>query len=504
MLQLQLESIVEQVASAQDADLDLTEITSIAEYGSIADILSRKKEIEAEKAELHLRYLEMHPRMIEVEKRLSQVTQQLKVETERAVRDLNNQKATIDRRIEHLVAELQAAEGEALALDQRAVEYNVLKRQLDSDRHTFDSIVNRLNETSLSAKLDVTNLRILDEAIASSSPVSPNKLKIAAASILLFLMGLCGMPLLIETIDNRLKSAYDVESFIGKPLLADLPYIKGLESQEIRPTTVLDDSDESISEGFRSAYSGLQMRSTIGMPKTILITSTRPSEGKSFVASNLVACMGKHGLKCLLVDTDFRRPSLHRHFDLKNDKGIIPWFERFIREDADEEDIEIKGNSLLDIQHIADGFDFLRTGGSTKKTTELIDSLEFEQLMRKLKKEYDVIVLDTPPVSVFTDSLFLSEFADEVVYVAKYNEVSRQKVKHFIHKLDGKHHHKVIGMIINSRTSAKGQRYGYDHNYSYYSSDYKYYKRYVSEQGVDHIVPKKKFRSRRSVAISED
>jgi succinoglycan biosynthesis transport protein ExoP len=516
MEQLQLESSVEQVteasgtssgASAKEdgfSEVDLTELPVIAAYGSIPEILSRKKALEAERSELDLRYLEAHPRMIEAEKRLAQVAGQLQAEVSRAVRDLANQKDAVDRRIQHLDTELQKAESAALALDQQAVEYNVLKRQLDSDRQTFDQIIDRLNETNLSAKLDTTNLRILDEAVVPGKPVDPNPKKVALASAFLLMLGIGGIPLLVEAIDNRLKSAYDVETFIGKPLLADLPHLKGLESGEVLPTAVLDDSDEMLTEGFRSAYSSLQLHSSADMPKVILVTSTRPSEGKSFFASNLAACMAKHGLRCLLVDTDLRRPTLHRHFDLRNDKGLIRWYENQSQAQAQSQS---QAQSLLDdpdlaIQTIAEDFHFLRAGGSTKKTTELIDSVAFERLMSGLKQSYDVIILDTPPVSVFTDSLFLAEFADEVVYVARYNEVSRQKARHFIRKLDGNAIRsggsgKVVGMVINGRNSAKGQRYGYDYTYSYYSSDYKYYKRYAEESEPR---TQKRTRSRNSVA----
>jgi len=504
MNQLKLEATVGQVSAGNLAELDLTEIPVIARYGSIPDILRRKKEIESVKAELNLRYLEMHPRMIEVQKRLAQVEGQLEKEIERAVKDLNNQKDAINRHLEFLMAELQLAETDALELDQTAVEYNVLKRQLDSDRHTFDQIINRLNETVLSAKLQTTNLKILDDAIVPTVPVEPNPKKILLTSGFLFVLGLCGLPLLLEQIDNRLKSVYDVETFIGKPLLADLPFIKRIATGEISDNIILEDTDELVSESFRSIYSGLQLHSAADMPKVLLITSTRPSEGKSFVSSNLVASMARHGLRCLLVDSDFRRPSLHRHFDLRNDKGIISWYEKSSSwGNGDKTKLDVKGDPELGITTIAEHFDFLRAGGSTKKSTELIDSSEFERLMKALRSEYDVILLDTPPVSVFTDSIFLSEFADEIIYVARFNEVPRQKVRQLIHKLDTLHHHKVVGVIINGRTSRKGQRYGYDYSYSSHSSDYKYYKRHYREE-PDRDAPGRTVRSRRSIKLDSE
>lgn len=476
----------------------LTEIPVIAEYGMVGDLLQRRKLIEGEQAELNLRYLERHPVMIELTERLGEIQRQLDREVQRAIANLTNRKNATDREIKRLREELANAEEEALSLDQLAVDYNVLKRQLDSDRQTFDNIINRLNETNLSAKLDTTNLRILDEAVAPIRPAEPNPRLIALISSFLLLVCLGGLPLLVEAFDNRLKSAYDVESFINKPLLADLPHIKELDTGTLPNTVVLNEANDMLLEGFRSAYSAIQLHSSVGSPKVMIITSTHPSEGKSFVASNLAACMAQHGLRTLLVDTDLRRPTLHRHFSLRNDKGILQWFEKQRDTDAALPN-NIMEDPHLDIQRIADNLHFIRAGGSTKKTTELIDSKTFEGLMTHLRTQFDVILMDTPPVSLFPDSLFLADLADEVVYVTRYNKVSRQKARHFILKLEGPHK-KVTGVVINGRTSAKGQRYGYDYAYSYYSSDYKYYKHYMDG---GESAPKKRVRSRRSKSSAQ-
>lgn len=498
MEQLKLQSQVRQVERAREKERDLTELEAVAAYGSIPAILARKKELESRRAELSLRYLERHPRIIEVVRQLEQVNSQLDRETERAVRALRNRKDSVDDRIARLREEMEQAEAQALNLDKRAVEYNVLKRQLESDRRTFDTIVQRLNETNLSAKLDTTNLRILDEAVVPGVPVEPDPKKIVLGSAFLFVLGFGGLPLLIEALDNRLKSAYDVESFVGKPLLADLPYVKELDTEEQSPVAVLHGSQEVLSEGFRSAYSGMQMNARADFPKTFLVTSTRPEEGKSFIASNLVACLAQHGLRCLLVDADLRRPTLHRHFNLRNDKGLLTWFEALWAGKVDFNGLEVATDPFLSIQEVAPGFHFLRAGGSTKKTTEIYDSDSFARLHQALRAQYDVILFDTPPLAIFTDALFLSDYAEEVVYVARFNQVSRQKARHFIQRLDGPHN-KVIGLVINGRTSSKGQRYGYDYAYSYYSSDYKYYKRYARDH--EDAPPRRRDKSRRSRAL---
>ena len=477
-----VESLANQVASARENPAaDLTALPTIATYGAVPDILSRLKEAESARAALDLRYLERHPKMIQIEEQLAQIRGQLDREVDRAMTDLTNRQQALDGRMTLLAQELARAEAEALELDRKGVEYGVLRRELESDRRTFDAIVARLSETNLASQLDTTNFRILDTAFLPAAPISPEPKKAAMGAVALF--GLCffGIPFLIELVDNRLRSAYDVETFVQKPLLADLPFLKRVEKQEISPLVVLKDADDMTAEGFRSAFSGLQMYGSTEYPRTVLITSTRPSEGKSFVVSNLACTTAKHGVRTLIIDCDFRRPTLHKYFERRNDRGILAWFHALQDGKHALSDAPLTEDPFLAIESIAPRLDFLRAGGSTKKTTELIGSNEFERLLRELRGHYDLILLDTPPISVFTDALFLSEFAEEVIYVARFNQVSRQKVRHYVGRLDGPHE-KVLGVILNGRTSTRGQRHGYDYNYSYYNSDYKYYKTYHTHE----------------------
>ena len=503
MEQLDLEAAVEQVEQDQASGGGLTEISYITKYGNVQQLLVTRKNLETELAALSLKYLERHPSVVEATERLEQTSEQLDREVERAVKDLYNRKQEVDLRMARLTDELKQAEAEALALGRKSVEYNVMRRELESDRATFDTIIARLNETNLSGKLDTTNLRILDEALVPVYPVSPNAKKVAVVAVLLILVGLAGLPLLLEAIDNRLRSSQDVEQFIGKPVLASLPYLKKVVTREWNPNVVLNENDESLSERFRVAYSSLNLQSRINLPKVIMVTSTLPSEGKSFITANLAACMANHGLRCLLIDADFRRPTLHRHFELRNDRGIMPWIEAYEASQVSLRDLRTRDNSIgppvdrfLDITRISYGFDFLRSGGSTRQATELIESTEFDQLLRTLKGQYDVIFLDTPPAAVFTDAQFLADLADEIIYVARFKQVSRQKARKFIQKLDHPMG-KVVGLIVNGHTSNQG-------DLDQYEDYYKHFKDYVYDAVESEDSPSK-FRphSRRSLSSND-
>ncbi|MEX0323077.1 MAG: GumC family protein [Puniceicoccaceae bacterium] len=472
--QLSMDAALTQVEEMLAIGGDLTEISYIASYGTIGELLLNRKRLETEIAALGLRYLERHPMMIETNERLELTNSQLDAEIDRAVRDLRNRKASIDLSMERLAAELKSAEDEALALDRKAVEYNVLRRELESDRRTFDAIIARINETSLSGKLDTTNLRILDEAGVPSVPFSPNVKKNVMAGGILFLVGLLGVPFLIEALDNRLRTLQDVESYIGKPVLSELPFLKQFADGKTNPVEALNETSGFLEERFRIAYFSLNQHSRVKNPKTIMVTSTLPGEGKSFVSANMVACMANHGLRCLLVDTDFRRPMLHKFFEMRNDRGILQWL-KSVEENpailnAPQGQQIAPDDPHLEITKISAGFHLLRSGGSSKKATELVESAAFDILLTELKSRYDVIVLDTPPISVFTDANFIADLSDEIIYVARFKKVNREKARHFIRMLDLKHN-KIVGMIVNGRTSKRDPYYNYSEAYKYYKDE---------------------------------
>lgn len=499
--QMELEAALSQVREMQQTGGDLSEIPYISSYGAINELRLAKKQLETEVASLELRYLEQHPTLIDVNERLQLTVDHLNTEIDRAVRDLENRAESVNLNMERLEVELAAAEEEALALDRKAVEYNSFRRELESDRRTFDAIIARLNETNLSGKLGTTNLRILDEAGIPGKPFSPNVRKISMAGGVLFIFGFFALPLVLEVLDSRLRSPHEVESFLGKPLLADIPFMKELVNRQLNPLDALKEDFGALTEQFRTAYFSLIQHSTAANPRTIMVTSTLPSEGKSFVSVNLVACMAKHGLRCLLVDTDFRRPSLHKYFEIRNDKGILPWVSEFNVEKPQMGSYALSANGQnivsdprLGIHEVAEGFDLLRSGGSTKKSTELVESQPFDTLMQSLKMHYDVIVMDTPPVAMFTDAKFIADLSDEIIFITRLRKVNRDKARHFLRQLDIKGD-KVVGVVANGRKSRKDA-------YNDYGLAYKYYKNTDEPESPAPKPTARKLSSRRSVTTA--
>ena len=274
-----------------------------------------------------------------------------------------------------------------------------------------------------------------------------------------------GVAVGLSLIDDRIKSAWDVESFIGVNLLGIIPDLAGVNTED-KHSLVLNNQQTPGVEAFLGVYSAIKIQSKLDFPKSILVTSTIPGEGKTLVSSNLAGGFARHGKKTLLIDCDLRRPMLHRHFKQPNTAGLITWFESGASLDG-----LMSENSQLGISKLSENFSILTSGGRSKSPTAMLEQPSFGKLIEKLKKEFDVIVVDSPPMGAVTDALLIAERTDEVIYVCRFNRAYRKHIKLYIRALlSGKN--AVLGIVLNGLSPRRIEYYS---NYRYYRSYKKYY-----------------------------
>jgi capsular exopolysaccharide synthesis family protein len=209
-------------------------------------------------------------------------------------------------------------------------------------------------------------------------------------------------------------------------------------------------------------------------PKVILLCSTVPSEGKSLVANNLAYTFARHGRNVLLVDSDFRGPSLHGYHNLDNSKGILPWLHS-----NGELPEDVRTDDNLGIHAVAERFDLLCSGGQDKQPTEFFSNPRLKSLFDSLRSLYDVILVDTPPVGVFPDALLLKPFVDEAVFVCRFRKVNKFRVRHFLDKMT-EAGHSVEGVVLNGLPPGRlSSYYGY---HGYGANSESEYNRYYAKK----------------------
>ncbi len=466
--QVSLQAQLDKVETYLREQRDLQEVSFINSFGSIATNRSLIEQLLAGRRLMEERYLEEHPRMKENALALATARQHLAADLQLAVAELRSRTAFATEYVAKLKSELAAAESDARALDQISVDYKFLEQHARTKQDTYRTIMNRLNEANISAQMENTNIKIFDRAYIPSTPINPSKGQVAATAAALGLFLLFGLPLGLGLLDSRIKSASDIEDKLGSHLLAGVKFFKHIAIQQ-HATVFRDALDDSLVEVYRGLYSEIELRTECPSPKVILLSSSVPGEGKSVTSSNLAAVFAAHGKRTLLVDCDFRRPSLHRLFGLPNDRGILRWAQTHTLPDlaaSDEED--------LGIRLLSPNLHLLTAGGSVKKPTEIIERLASSPLMDRLKRSFDIIILDTPPAAVFPDALLLARHAAEVVYVCKFKTVRRSVVKRTVAKFETTGA-RVLGLVLNQLPRSRVMNYDYE---GYGSYEKEYYKAY--------------------------
>jgi capsular exopolysaccharide synthesis family protein len=281
------------------------------------------------------------------------------------------------------------------------------------------------------------------------------------------------VPLAFGLSDSRLKAAWEVEQFLKENLLGEMPSIDGVARKE-RPHIMARDLDHGAAEAFRGLFGQLQLNSTVAYPKLLMLTSTLPGEGKSVIANNLAATFAGHGKKTLLVDCDFRRPNLHVFYGKDNACGVMRWLET--NEDVKDSVLTDPDLGILPLQ---ENSYLLRAGGESRRATELFEMASFRNLLAGLRRQFDIVLLDTPPIGVFPDSMLLSRMVDEIAYVCRFNAVNRSKIRKCIERLRTPNA-AFAGIVLNGIPSGK-QSAHYDY-YGYGANEAKRYKAYYSQR----------------------
>lgn len=462
---IRVSEILNQVDSYRSQGRDMMEISFISGYGTVSDIAVRLSELRKNQSILAERYLERHPRMILAANEIAITEQQLESQITSAIADLRSSFEKAQSSEAAMQREYDVAETDQRRLNDLSSEYRSLLNQAEIARNNFIQIKDRLADVDLEKRLEDVPVRPLDRAVQPGGPFQPNMRAIIQSSVMLFFVIFIGVAVGLSFIDDRIKSAWDVEHFIGVNLLGIIPDLSSLNDEE-KYSLVIKNRQTPGTESFLSIYSAAKIHSKLDFPKSVMVTSTIPGEGKTLVSCNLSGGFARHGRKTLLIDCDLRRPMLHRHFNQENEKGIITWFEA----GGDFQD-EMRSHPELGILEVGDNLHLLRSGGRSRTPTEILESKAFGELIEHLQREYELIVVDTPPLGAVTDSLLIAEQIDEVIYVCRFNRAYKKHIRQYVRALQGAKKD-LLGIVLNGLSPRRIEYYS---NYRYYRSYKKYY-----------------------------
>lgn len=461
----------EQLQALRETGGDISELPFISNQPLIQSLTQQVAGHKINMAQLSERYRAGHPRMIEARNSLAQTERELERALASEAARVRSAYEAARSNYEAAQAALVEQEGESLTLDRAAVEYDTKEREYRINEQLLAHIIGRMRETTVSGTMDNQNARVIDRAEPSpeGNHVSPNIL----LNLGLGLVGGLGLGLafayFIAFIDDRVKSAFDIEAVIGLPLIGIIPQIKKMDAAE-KAQIVVNNQDRQVAEAFLALHSALRLKDESKNAKVFLTTSTIPGEGKSFTTTNLALTFAAHGEKTCIVDADLRKPNIHKSFKLENIKGVID----IVGGGAQVDDVVVKD--------VMPNLDIITTGGRAKNPSHVLNSRNFELMISELRQRYDRVFVDTPPLAAVSDAMIILPLVDGTLFNIFFNKVRRKAAQFSSRKLL-ESNIPVFGAVLNGLNLAvSGYYYA-----QYYDKSYKDY--YVvmakeDEQGV--------------------
>ena len=443
---------------------NLWELAFVAEQPRVSSLLQQISSTRISISSASKRYREKHPAMIQLLQTLQEGELELELAVQNSVDKIYAGYSESKSNFEMASLRLAEKERELIELGKTKIEFNSLHRDLEVQQSFFQALNLRMTTEKAQVNLKNPNARVVDEAFPppEDQPSSPNIVLNLAAGFFGGIAVGVGLVFTVVFLDDRVKSAFDIEGTIGLPMLGVIPRIKKLDSNT-KAQAVASNVDSHVTETFRSIHSALKLNEQSKNAKVFLATSTVPGEGKSFVSSNLSLTFANHGEKTLLLDCDLRLPNVARSLQLENDLGLLDHIE--------------KGMSLDEviIKEVYPNLDVLSTGGKSKNPTQVLNSAQFEAMFATLRDRYDRIVVDSPPLAAVSDALNLLPLVDGILYIIKFNTVKRKTAVINVRRL-WESNTPVYGAILNNITSALSSYY-----YSNYS-DKAYQDYYINQE----------------------
>jgi capsular exopolysaccharide synthesis family protein len=450
-LKARVESIQQLRKQAKPDDMAWAEALPGANEPHIQTLKTRWVEQRAVCAELAERYLEEHPKMLECQRKLAVVREDYARSLDNLVRAAETELAQASAEERNLAKLLDETKAEGFEVQKRLIQLDRLRRESDNNRRLYELVLKRLKDIELSGLLRTSNVRVLDSARPSYVPVSPNVRKNLALGLVAGLLLGALAVLALEFAENTVSSQLDVEDRLKLPFLGFVPRIE--DDGKGKDLVFHRMPRSSVAECWRAIRTNLLFMSPDKPFKTMLVTSSGPQEGKSTTCINLGVAMAQSGNRVLLLDTDMRRPRLHKAFGVSNEVGISSL---------------VVGEGSLDkaIKSTEVGGLFvLPCGPVPPNPAELLHTQAFAELLRTVAGKFDRIILDSPPLNAVADSAVLATQVDGVVVVVKAGQTNREQARRAVRALQDVQA-RIFGAVLNDIDPA-------DRKYNTYYSAYR-------------------------------
>ena len=399
-----------------------------------------------------------HPQIIEIRSAIENTEALIDREIADVVQSVRTEFLTMQAQEQSLGEALDAQKDEALLLNRKGIDYGVLRREAESHRQIYESLLQRANETGVSGELRTSNIRVVDAAELPDRPVSPRK----TLNLFLALFGgvtmAFGLSFFFEYLDNRIKTPEDIKTYLGLPFLGMIPQVSKKASGGAE--LLLNTGTPAIfAEALKTVRTNLLFSSSAEGAQAIAVTSTGPGEGKSVVATNVGIGLAQASQRVLVIDADMRNPTVHVRFGQKSEPGLS----NFTVGDAKASEVVHKTT--------VPRLWILPAGKIPPNPAELLASKRFEHFLSSLDEHFDWVIIDTPPVLPVADATIVAQAVTGVLFVIGAEMTDRRAADAAVNQLT-QVNARIVGGVLN-RVDLLRNSYYYS---QYYRREYaKYY-----------------------------
>lgn len=440
-----------------------TGFSKILESPVIQALKQRKAALQTEYEEQLKIFKPGYPRMQQLEQQILEVNKEIESEMS-AIRSAV--KATYQAKVQReakLRASLTEAKQQILALQEGSRDYQIIKRDVETNRELYDGLLQRLKEVGVVAGTGLNNISVVDVAEVPRHRYKPNLTKYLAISIALGLFVGVLFAFLFEALDDAVKTVKDVEGRFALPVLGVIPHISVDEDDSPLDTVALASASaprSHLAEAYRSLQTALTFSTARGAPKVLHFTSAGPGEGKTVSAANVAIGFAQMGRKVLLMDADLRDPSLHKAFEVSNSIGLTNYLA------GEAKPSEVTQATIVPRLFLA------TSGPIPPNPVELLTSAKMLDLIALACERFDHVVIDGPPLLGLADAVVLAQLAEGTVMVAKAGVTKKIHLEGAIKRLLGTRV-KLVGSVltmVSERRGGYGYGYGYGYSYNYHYS----------------------------------
>lgn len=454
LIEVEARRIETQAAYEEEANVGI-DSSQLAPGSLIFAYKQSLAQLESEYAEKSSIYKSAYPEMQELRSQIDGLKRKLKYEYTQ-LRQLKELKFKAAQREESMLKlRIEEVNKQVLDLRKRTTDYQALKRDVDTNLVLYDSLLQQTKEIGVAAGISANNISVVDYAKIPGSPYKPDMGKSLKMALLFGLLGGIGLAFLFDKLDDTVKSGGDLEDVTGLSVLGIVPQI---DKQEISSSVGMlthQDPTSALAEAYRSFKTALSLSAAGGYPKTLQIASSGVGEGKTTTAIGVALSFIQAGAKVLLVDGDLRNPSIHKDMDIKNDVGLTNFL-------AGNEKLGqvVKRSSLNANMWV------LTAGPISPNPAELLASEKMKEFLDKAEKQFDVVVVDGPPVLGLADALVLSNITRGTVLVVDAGETRKGVLTDALKRLHGVQAN-IIGTVLTKYNQGHSE---YSYLYNYYGS----------------------------------